>query len=151
MSQLNTMEDFQRDISYRLLKGTDGTAELSALMRDRFHDVDVKVVVDATTLEIVSATADFRRSPTTDCCNVSARLAGLRGFTIGKGLQRKLGEVLGGGEGCGNLRTLLMGLLPLALNLRAAVGITDEREMLDAIHEQLYGTCAGYQQPLPAR
>ena len=42
---------------------------------------------------------------------------------------------------------LLQGLLPLALNYRAGAGVNDEREMLDAIHEQLLGTCAGYAAP----
>jgi hypothetical protein len=151
MTELNTMEDFQRDISYRLLKQNDGTAKLIGLLRDRFHDVEVQVVVDAESMVILSVTADYRKAPTTDCGNVSARLDGLCGFTIGKGLQRKLTDVLGGGEGCGNLRNLLLGLLPLALNIRAAAGISDEREMLDSIHEQLMGTCAGYANPVPAR
>jgi hypothetical protein len=145
------MEDFQRDISYRLLKQADGTAKLTALMRDRFHDVELRVLVDAQTLEIVSAEAEFRQSPTTDCRNVSERLAGLIGFQIGPGLNKKIIEVMGGGEGCGNVRNLLLGLLPLALNLRAAAGISDEREMLDTIHEQLRGTCAGYANPVPGR
>lgn len=151
MSEFNTMEDFQRDISYRLLKQEDGNAKLMGTLRDRFHDVGVEVVVDATTMEIISASADFRKSPTTDCRNVSQRMQGLVGFTIGKGLNRKIMDVLGGGEGCGNMRNLLLGLLPLALNVRAAAGISDEREMLDTIHEQLRGTCAGYLNPVPGR
>jgi hypothetical protein len=151
MSECNTMENFQRDISYRLQKQGDGTAKLTGLLRDRFHDVEVEVRVDVTTMEILSASADFRKSPTGDCCNVSERLNGLCGFVIGKGLQRKLMDVLGGGEGCGNVRNMLLGLLPLALNVRAAAGISDEREMLDTIHEQLQGTCAGYANPVPAR
>jgi hypothetical protein len=151
MAELNTMEDFQRDISYRLLKQENGTALLTATLNDRFHDIAVEVAVDAGTLEIVSAKVDFRRSPTADCGDVSARLSGLVGFVVGRGLQKKLTEVLGGGEGCGNLRNLLLGLLPLALNLRASAGIADEREMLDTIHEQLRGTCAGYRNPVPKR
>lgn len=150
MTQLNPMEDFQRDISYRLLKQNDGTARLTATMKDRFHDVEAEVVVEVPTLKILSAKADFRRSPTADCGNVSKRMQGLVGFTIGRGLQKKLTEVLGGAEGCGNMRTMMMGLLPLALNLGAAAGITDEAEMMDAIHEKLTGTCAGYVSP-PAR
>jgi len=148
MTQLNAMEDFQRDICYRLVKQDGGTAMLSASLRDRFHDIAVEVMVDVATLAVISASADFRKSPTADCRNVSARLAGLAGFTIGRGLQRRLMEVLGGGEGCGNLRNLLQGLLPLALNLKAAAGIREEHEMLDAMHEQLMGTCAGYLNPL---
>jgi hypothetical protein len=60
-------------------------------------------------------------------------------------------EVLGGSEGCGNLRNLLLGLLPLALNVKAAAGFSDEQEMLDAIHEQLRGTCAGYTDSDPVK
>lgn len=144
MMQSNGMEEFQRDISFRVQKKDNSTALLSATMKDRYHDVLLEVVVEVATLKIVSARADFRRSPTPDCRNVSAKMQGLTGFTIGRGLQRKLAEVLGGAEGCGNMRTLLIGLLPLALNLGAAAGITEEQEMLDAIHEKLVGTCAGY-------
>ncbi|GFO64989.1 DUF2889 domain-containing protein [Geomonas paludis] len=142
--QLNSMEDFQRDISYRVLKQADGTALLTATMKDRFHDVLLEVRVEVATMKIISAEADFRKSPTPDCRNVSARMAALNGFVIGRGLQRKVSEALGGATGCGNMRNLLMGLLPLALNLGAAAGITDEAQMLDAINEKLVGTCAGY-------
>ena len=151
MTQLNSMEDFQRDISYRVLKQDSGTALLTATLRDRFHDIAVEVVVDIATLEIVSAQADFRKSPTTDCRSVSSRMEGLAGFIIGRGLQRKVSEGLGGAEGCGNMRNLLLGLLPLALNLNAAAGITGERELLDAIREKLTGTCAGYLPPVPVQ
>ncbi len=146
--QRNTMEDFQRDISYRALKREDGRVSLTALLRDRFHDIEVEVVADLDTLVITAAGVDVRKSPTLDCRNVAARLDGLVGVTIGKGLNRKLMEVLGGGEGCGNIRNLLLGLLPLAMNVKASAGFTDEREMLDAIHEKLRGTCAGYANPV---
>jgi DUF2889 family protein len=147
--ELNAMEDFQREISYRLLKRDDGHVALTATLKDRFHDIEAVVVAEVATLTITDATVEFRRSPAPDCRNVAGRLAGLVGFTIGKGLNRKLMELLGGGEGCGNIRNLLLGLLPLAMNLKACSGILDEREMLDAIHEHLRGTCAGYANPVP--
>ena len=146
--QRNTMEDFRRDISYRALKREDGQVSLTALLQDRFHDIEVEVVADLEALTITAASADIRRSPTPDCRHVAARMDGLVGFTIGKGLNRKLMEVLGGGEGCGNIRNLLLGLLPLAMNVRACAGIMDEREMLDTIHEKLRGTCVGYAGPV---
>jgi hypothetical protein len=146
MRQLNSMEDFRRDISYRVLKRDDQTIALSATLKDRFHDILVEVIVDGDTLTIISASADFRTSPTIDCQNVSMNLERLAGFSIGKGLTRKLTEVLGGNEGCGNMRNLMGGLLPLALNVRASAGITDEQKMLDNIHDHLRGTCAGYRE-----
>ena len=148
MQQLNSMEDFQRDVSYRVLKREDGTIVLTATLRDRFHDILAEVIVAGADLTIASIRADFRTSPTGDCQNVATRLEQLVGFSIGKGLNRKLMDVLGGGEGCGNMRNLLLGLLPLALNVRASAGIRNEREMLDSIHEQLRGTCAGYVGPV---
>lgn len=149
--QLNSMEDFQRDISYRVLKQVDGTVEMTATLRDCFHDIELKVLVECESLEICAVHADFRKSASTACGDVSARLQRLVGFTIGKGLNRKLMEVMGGGEGCGNLRNLLLGLLPLALNLKASAGIIDDQDLLDAIHEQLRGTCAGYSVPAPVK
>jgi hypothetical protein len=34
------------------------------------------------------------------------------------------------------------------MNVKVSAGISDEREMLDTIHEKLRGTCAGYAGPV---
>jgi hypothetical protein len=150
MTQLNSMEDFQRDISYRVLKREDGRIRLAGTLQDRFHDVLLEVVVAGDSLAIEEIRVDFRKAPSTGCQNLSPRLEQLVGLTIGKGLNRQLMTVLGGGEGCGNVRNMLQGLLPLALNVQAAAGIADEQEMLDKIHEKLLGTCVGYAKEPPA-
>jgi hypothetical protein len=138
------MEDFRRDISYHVLKGGDDRITLTAHLKDRFHDVRMEVLVDYETLHITAARVDFVRHPSEDCPSVSRRMEQLVGFAIGRGLNRKLQEVFGGGEGCGNLRVMLQGLLPLALNVKAAAGYSDEQELLDGIREHLTGSCAGY-------
>ncbi len=148
MKRLNVMEDFQRTISYGVKAGDDGRMTLRSLLQDRFHDIEVFIIADMATLTIVDSRADFRKAPTSDCPNVIERLGSLHGFVIGRGLSRKLTEVFGGSQGCGNLRTMLAGLLPLALNLQACAGIEEEQEVLDAIHEKLLGTCAGYVRPV---
>jgi hypothetical protein len=138
------MEDFQRDFSYHVLKGDDGQIVLTGNLKDRFHDVRMEVLVDYESLKITAARVDFVRHPSEDCPNVAGRMEQLVGFTVGKGLNRKLQETFGGGEGCGNLRVMLLGLLPLAMNVKAAAGFTDEKAMLDSIRERLTGSCAGY-------
>ena len=148
MTHLNAMEDFRRDVSYHLLRREDGTILLTATLNDCFHDIIINVVVDAQTLTITRASVEFLKAPSHDCPNATARLEQLAGVVIGRGLNRKLMELLGGECGCGNLRTLLVGLLPLAMNVRAAAGISDERELLDTIHNNLVGSCAGYAVPL---
>ena len=144
MAQLNAMEDFKRDISYHVLRAADGQIVLTARLTDRFHDIRMEVLVDFESLKISAARVDFVRQPTKDCHAVAARMEQLKGFTIGRGLNRKLQDTFGGGEGCGNLRVMLLGLLPLAMNVKAAAGFSDEQEMLDSISERLTGSCAGY-------
>ena len=104
----------------------------------------MEMLADFESLMISAARVNFVRHPSEDCPNVAWRMERLVGFTIGRGLNRKLQETFGGGEGCGNLRVMLLGLLPLAMNVKAAAGFTDEQEMLDSIRERLTGSCAGY-------
>ena len=144
VAPLNAMEDFKRDISYHVHRGDDDQIVLAAHLKDRFHDVRMELQVDYESLKINAARVNFVRHPSADCPNVAWRMERLVGFVIGRGLSRKLQEVFGGGEGCGNLRVMLLGLLPLALNVKAAAGFSDEQEMLDAIRRQLTGSCAGY-------
>jgi Protein of unknown function (DUF2889) len=148
MPHLNAMEDFRREVSYTLLRREDGTILLTATLNDRFHDISLEVVVDAENLTVGSASVKFRKAPSSHCPNAAIRLEQLTGLVIGRGLNRRIMELLGGGRGCGNLRTLLAGLLPLAMNVKAAAGISDEQELLDTIHNRLVGSCAGYASPL---
>ena len=144
MAAANAMDNFQRDISYQVQRGDDGQIILTARLCDRFHDIRMEVVVDFESLKINAARVSFVRHPSEDCPAVASRMERLVGFTIGRGLNRLLQETFGGGEGCGNLRVMLLGLLPLAMNVKAAAGFTDEQEMLDTIKVQLAGSCAGY-------
>ncbi len=143
MAALNAMEDFKRDISYHVRRD-DTHIVLTAQLKDRFHDIRMEVLADFETLVIHAARVNFVRHPSENCPNVAWRMERLVGFVIGKGLNLKLQETFGGGEGCGNLRVMLLGLLPLAMNVKAAAGFTDEQAMLDSIKERLTGSCAGY-------
>lgn len=140
----NAMEDFHRNIGLQLRKREDGSALLSGTIRDCYHDIALEVEVHIDTLTVQAIRVDFRKSPSPTCEKVSAQLETLVGMTIGPGMNRRLSEALSGSFGCGNLRNLLLSLLPLAINLSVAVGIADEKEMLDTIHRRLLGTCAGY-------
>lgn len=143
MASSNAMEDFRRDISYHVQRNDDQIV-LTAHLKDRFHDIRMEVLADFESLAITAARVNFIRHPTEDCPNVAWRMEHLVGFTIGRGVNKKLQETFGGGEGCGNLRVMLLGLLPLAMNVKATAGFTDEGEMLDSIRERLVGSCAGY-------
>ena len=144
MTQLNSMENFKRDISYHALRGEDARILLTAHLSDHFHDIRMEVIADIDSLTITAARVNFIRYPSGDCPKAAGRMEQLIGFSIGKGLNRLLQNTFGGGRGCGNLRVMLQGLLPLAINVKAAAGYNDEQEILDAIRERLTGSCAGY-------
>jgi len=141
--QTNAFDDFKRDISYRILRCPEGFT-LTATLNDPFHDILLEIIVDGGNMRIVSARVNFFKQPTDFCPNIEKGMAALAGTIIGKGLTRRLAEIFGGSEGCGNIRTMLMGLLPLALNAKAAIGIKDETEMMEKIRKELTGTCIGY-------
>ncbi|WP_052263470.1 DUF2889 domain-containing protein [Geobacter pickeringii] len=141
------MDGFQRNITFSIGRAADHAIVMTATMVDRFHDLAVETTVEPDTLAIRAIRADFARSPTGNCRKIQARLDLLVGTPVGKGLTRKIFETLGGGEGCGNLRMLLLGSLPLAINARVSEGAENVWEMLDTIHHELHGTCVGYSAP----
>lgn len=143
MQPSNVFEDFQRDISYRIFRVEEEIA-LTATMKDVFHDIFIEIRVLPETMMISSAQVNFLKHPTEFCPQIDRAMTALVGTTVGKGMNKRLIEIFGGREGCGNIRTMLMGLLPLALNAKAAAGIKDQDEMLEKIRKELTGTCVGY-------
>lgn len=148
MNQHNPdMTEFERHITYRVHEEENDRLILVAEMSDRFHDIALTVSVDLPTLTVRHAHAEFRRFPSPDCPHAAPALQRLSGLVIGKGLSKSVNAALGGSTGCGNLRTLLLGLLPLALNARASAGCETDDQVLRRVHEQLQGTCIGYARP----
>ena len=144
MRKQNSMENFSRDINYSISIGEDGVIVLTGTMKDRFHDIEIEVVVDADSLKVINNRVQFRKSPSPYCDRAEKQLQSLNGVVIGRGLTRQITLATGGGEGCSNLRTLLTGLLPLALNVKAAAGFEEDGVMLEAIRQKLTGSCVGY-------
>jgi len=135
---------FDRTIRQSVRLGEDGAITFDASIVDRYHDIHLTAVVTADDLVIRSLSASFRKAPEPLCDRAASRLQLLVGTTVGKGMARRISDALGGGEGCGNLKTLLLSLLPLAINARAARECPGEEEMLARMHDALAGSCAGY-------
>lgn len=140
----NLMKNFRRDISYHVQMTEKGNISLTGILHDRYHDIELNVLVSSDSLEVLDAGLQMRRVPSPHCNDVEKRLELLKGCAIARGINRKLVEIFGGSEGCGNLRTMLMGLLPLAVNARAAIGLENEDQMREVMEAHLKGTCAGF-------
>lgn len=141
---MNLMNNFSRNIAVSM-ESVDGNAtRVTSVMTDKYHEIVLEAVIDNASLTIRGVSVEFRKAPMGDCLQSQSRLDLLAGVPVGKGLTRKLFEVLGGSAGCPNLRNMLLCSLPLVLNLMAAEGIAGVREMMESNHDQLRGTCAGY-------
>lgn len=138
------MGNFERSINYKISQPGGEQILLTATMRDVYHDILLEVKVRFEDLVITGLNVEFFRAPETLCVNASKRLQNMVGIKIGKGLTKAIMNCMGGSEGCVNLRHLLSGLLPLAMNVKAAAGEKDERVMLDNIRDALAGACSGY-------
>ncbi|PLX97289.1 MAG: hypothetical protein C0620_01210 [Desulfuromonas sp.] len=136
--------DFERTVRYSITRNGEGNFLLKAQLEDRLHDIETVLITTADTLEIQSATVAFKRSPSPFCAQAQQCFARLVGVRIGKGLSTTLRERLGGGEGCGNLRTMMLGLLPLAINARVSQDCESDEHALELMQQQLEGTCAGF-------
>jgi Protein of unknown function (DUF2889) len=141
---MNLMSDFRRNIELSLVDTAGNATLVTCVMTDKFHDIVLEVTVDNESLVIKEIGLDFRKAPMENCMESGVRLDLLTGVSIGKGLTRRLFEALGGSSGCPNLRNMLLCALPLVLNVRGAEGFSGVTEMMEGLHEQLRGTCAGY-------
>ena len=136
--------DFQRTVNYSISHHPHGQFILKAKMEDRLHDIETVLTTTNDTLEILTASVRFVRSPSPFCAQAEQRFSSLVGLQIGKGLSSKLRERLAGGEGCGNLRTMMLGLLPLAINARVSQDCESEEQALELMQQELEGSCAGF-------
>ncbi|MBR5346781.1 MAG: DUF2889 domain-containing protein [Deltaproteobacteria bacterium] len=133
----------QRDIRHTVSTESNGTIHLSATMLDPYHDMELHITVSrALLLEDIELI--WRKSPSPHCQDITRQLETLKGTSIGHGIVRRVCETLGGSSGCGNLRSILLGLLPLAINAHAAYGHSEETEMYAAMDARMRGVCAGF-------
>ena len=135
----------QRDIRHTVGTDSNGTIHLSATMRDPYHDMALHITVSRD-LIIDSIELIWHKSPSPHCRDIIRQLKTLEGVLIGHGIVRRVCDTLGGSAGCGNLRSILLGLLPLAINAHAAYGYSDEAEMRAAMDARMRGVCAGFPQ-----
>ncbi|MBR5997921.1 MAG: DUF2889 domain-containing protein [Deltaproteobacteria bacterium] len=133
----------QRDIRHTVSTEPNGEIHLSATMRDPYHDMELHITVSRDLL-IENIDLIWRKSPSPHCKDIARQLETLEGALIGHGIVRRVCDTLGGSSGCSNLRSILLGLLPLAINSHAAYGHSDEAEMYAAMDADMRGVCAGF-------
>lgn len=102
------MSFFKRDKSVSISQLDKSTIEISASLKDQFHEIYTTLIINCDTMEISSATAQMITVPWDLCREVIPKMEELSGLRIQKGLKHKVEEIVGGPHGCVHFVELVM-------------------------------------------
>ena len=91
---------------------------IRASLQDPVHDVYAEVEIRHPSLEILDASAEIRRAPFTEVCNLTTeRMKKLVGLRVGPGFNQKSRDAISGSEGCHRLGDLMAEIATAAYQL----------------------------------
>lgn len=108
---------------------------------DTVHEMEVIIVTDMRTMEIIKAESSIMRAPYTFCREISGRAASLEGQVIDDKIGRQVRSLVGGPEGCYQLEDLCLEAVKAVKQAVIAFIPGDREELLRTFDETLRGTC----------
>ena len=91
---------------------------IKASLQDPVHEVYAEVEIRHPSLEILDASAEIRRAPFTEVCNMtSANMKKLIGLRVGPGFNQKSRDAIAGSDGCHRLGDLMAEIATAAYQL----------------------------------
>lgn len=118
MNRKGHMPEFARSINVEM-DWLDGSSfEICATLDDNVHSLTARMVVDYPDFMIKDAFAEITRMPYPGyCTGATGAIKDLIGERIGRGFKRRAGELLGGGESCNHLHTLVNDMAACAFQM----------------------------------
>jgi hypothetical protein len=99
-SWIDKMEILERNINTQARKLDDNTIIVKSSILDLHHNMFFEMGIDIDTKEIKSVSADMIKAPYPECKNALARINGIVGLKLERGLAKKMAEILGKSTGC---------------------------------------------------
>jgi hypothetical protein len=114
----NAMPTFTRDIKVEMDWLDEASFEIIGLLNDNVHTVKARLVLSYPQYEISAAEGGIERMPYPGFCQGAyAVLPKLVGVKIGRGFRKAAAEILGGGESCNHLHTLINDMATCAFQM----------------------------------
>ncbi|MCW3491046.1 DUF2889 domain-containing protein [Dethiobacter alkaliphilus] len=103
---------------------------LHSHLSDEVHEIDVQMIVDTDSGEILTAEAKMSRTPYPEICQQALlQVPKLVGLNLTKGAGRQARDILGGTEGCEHLKDMVLdalrGFIP-AIGARTIQELTEK-------------------------
>ena len=101
---------------------------------DEVHEIDVRLVVDSASGEILTATATMERTPYPEVCRRAlSQVPKLIGLNLTRGAGRQVRDLFGSDEGCEHLKDMVLDALR---GFVPAIGARTIRELTDKYRHQ---------------
>lgn len=141
------MPFFERHKSIIINQVDDTTLEVTASMKDKFHEIKTQLVFDYNSQQITGAKVDMVTVPFDLCHEVCVKMNELVGLELKKGVTRWVNEIVGTSRGCSHLVDLVTDSVK-ALVQSAGVGLLPQdlsfEEKLEKIQTLNMGICHTY-------
>jgi hypothetical protein len=100
----------------KILEDTENTVLARGSILDQVHNIAVELVIDINTLEILKANGQMVKVPFPACRPAINNLKEIIGLKLEAGISQKLGDLLGGKNGCIHLSEVTVETTRLAAN-----------------------------------
>jgi len=102
------MPIFEREKSIKLSQLDDNSLEVTAFLKDKFHEIRTSIVFEIHSKQILQAEAEMITAPFDLCREVCPKMDELVGLRIKKGVRKMAQEIVGNSRGCAHLVDLVM-------------------------------------------
>jgi len=139
------MKLFEREVKVSVEKVAD-KIRINSSLNDTYHEMKVRLLVDPETMEIKDINAAMGRVPYQICQKAKEGVKSLIGLRIEPGINRRVGELIGGTKGCVHLFGLLQESFKGAVQGRLSLATENlsEDEVISKLEELLKGACLRY-------
>lgn len=102
------MPIFGREKSIQVKLPSPNRLEVTASMKDKFHEIQTFLAFDPSTKTILESRAEMRKTPFDICPETGEKMDRLVGLGIKPGISKIIGELIGGNRGCAHLNDLVL-------------------------------------------
>jgi hypothetical protein len=134
----------------KILENTEDTVMARGSILDQVHNIAIELIIDITTLEILSAEAQMVKVPFPECKPALENVKNLIGMKLNAGISQRIGPAVGGKGGCIHLAEVVVETVRLAANSIFGIkcggkawreGTMSDEEFWNGVKPLLKGTC----------
>lgn len=141
------MHIFAREKSIQVKMPESGRLEVTASMKDNFHEIETYLVFEPATKTILESQAKMYKIPFDICPETCAKMDRLVGLALQPGISKIVRELIGNNQGCAHLTDLVLDSLRVVFQATGFCLFQTElpfEERLEKIKAANIGICYTY-------